>query len=155
MAFRIQMAFRSPPEILNLEVRNHWSQEAEIRSGGTMHLLHSGKCEFCNLITVHSGRSEFCNLTTVHSGKFSKLLIRCSQEAEICFGGTLHLLAQQAVPFLTNFNISKSRFRHSCSLVRDFQKWFQNENNSKIEVASKRQSFYQVLHKAKISKLSD
>ena len=57
--------------------------------------------------------------------------------------------------FLTNFDISKSTFRHSCSLVRDFQKWFQNENNSKIEVESKRQIFYQVLHKAKISKLSD
>ena len=40
-------------------------------------------------------------------------------------------------------------------MVRDFQKWFQNENNSKIEVAPKRQSFYQALHKAKISKLSD
>ena len=41
----------------------------------------------------------------------------------------------------TNFKVAKSTFRQSCSLVRDFQKWFQNGNNFKIEVAPKRQSF--------------
>ena len=38
--------------------------------------------------------------------------------------------------------VAKSRSRQCCSLVKKFQKWFQNENNSKIEVARKRQSFW-------------
>ena len=53
------------------------------------------------------------------------------------------------MPYFTNFKLAKSWSRLSCSLVRDFQKWFQNENNSKIEVAPKRQSFSKSLNKAK------
>ena len=56
------------------------------------------------------------------------------------------------MPYFTNLKLAMSWSRLSCSLVRHFQKWCQNENNSKIEVAQKRQSFSKSLNKAKISK---
>ena len=43
--------------------------------------------------------------------------------------------------YFANFKLAKSTSRHNCSRARDFQNWFQNENNFKIELAPKRQSF--------------
>ena len=59
------------------------------------------------------------------------------------------------MPYFANFKLAKSIERASLGwVVRDFQKWFQNENNSKIEVALKRQSFLKSLQKVKNSKRS-
>ena len=56
------------------------------------------------------------------------------------------------MPYFANFKLAKSSSRHSCSLVRDFQKWFQNENIFKIGLAPKVQSFLKSLKKAENSK---
>ena len=56
-----------------------------------------------------------------------------------------------------NSKLAKSKSRHSCSLARDFQKWFQNENHLKSEAAPKRQSFEAKMWKfvLKVTKLAN